>query len=48
MPERAPPLAAPACDAPRVRDKSGACILPPGACPEGMFFNEKSQACEKK
>jgi hypothetical protein len=44
----APPLAAPSCDPPRMRDKSGACVLPPGQCPDGMYFNDKSQACEKK
>jgi hypothetical protein len=31
-----------------MRDKSGACVLPPGQCPDGMDFNDKSQACEKK
>jgi hypothetical protein len=43
-----PALAAPACLAPRMRDKTGACVLPPGTCPDGMVFSEKVNACEKK
>jgi hypothetical protein len=46
--QAAPALAAPACIAPRMRDKTGACVLPPGSCPDGMVFDAKANACVKK
>jgi hypothetical protein len=46
--QAAPALAAPACIAPRMRDKTGACVLPPGTCPDGMVFDAKANVCVKK
>lgn len=42
------PLAAPACTPPAVRNANGACQLPPGTCPDGMYWEEKAKECLKK